>query len=76
MGKDETQATGNLKAARMQARPAKIFMEEPEAETWLNKEYTEQGADIVPRNLANRSARGCDGIPGDIKKQENGQYAR
>ena len=46
----------------------KIISEEPETETWINQEYSEQDIGKELRNLANRIAHVGEGIPGDAYK--------
>ena len=41
---------------------------QPEIETWLNQDYTEQDIYIELRNLALNKSHGNDGIPGEAYK--------
>ena len=58
----------DIRLIRQQAALTKIIQEEPDTETWLNREYDEQDIGRELRNLANRKAHGGDGIPGEAYK--------
>ena len=62
------QVLGNIATIRQQGSLTKIIAEEPDTETWLIHEYTEQAIEIGIRNLANRKAHGNDRIPGEACK--------
>ena len=56
------QVEEDLQTIRQHAAPTKRMQDEPETETWINQEYAEV------RNLENREAHGCEGIPGEAYK--------
>ena len=60
--------SANLAEIRLSESPTKIIADEPVAETWANRSYTEQDFDIDTRVLSNRKAHGNDRIPGEEYK--------
>ena len=59
---------GKHKTISAQSRLTILSKEEPEIETWMNQEYTEQDIDEDIRTLANMKGRGSDGISGEAYK--------
>ena len=55
---DEIQAAEDLKMIRKQDSLTRILTEEPDIETWLSQEYTEQDIEIELMNLENRKSHG------------------
>ena len=65
---EEMHIGDDIQLIRQQSALAKIIQEEPDAETWLSREYDEQDIDRELRNLSNRKAHGSDGVPGEAYK--------
>ena len=64
----------SLTEIRQQEKLTNVIAEGPDTKPWLNQAYAEQDIGAEIRNLADRKARGNDGIPGGAYKPRfNGQ---
>ena len=73
MAKDGMGIPGNHIEIRQRECLTKSIDEEPDTETWLNQDRTEQDIDVDIRNSANRKAHGNDGIHG-VEYKANRQW--